>query len=196
MARHSLRWTSGVLGEAARAFLASLPPRAIAPGGVALAHGSIDNPEDYTVTPPQARAQLARLDAEARVLVLGHTHRPWAFTPGSGTSLGGRPLGGREAWALRGRGMVPLPEREPILLNPGAVGQSRELRARARAVVLDLEGRRAWFLDPRYDIAACRDALRRAGLSPRSYHLPPSPVGLGRRALRAVSRNARAGDAG
>src|SRR5919197_1277514 len=57
----------------------------IAPGGVAVAHGSIDDPQDYTVTPPQARAQLARLDADgARVLVLGHTHRPWAFTPGVG----------------------------------------------------------------------------------------------------------------
>jgi predicted phosphodiesterase len=197
MARHSLRWTSGVLGEAARTFLASLPPRAIAPGGVALAHGSMDDPQDYTVTPPQAFAQLARLDAdEAQVLVLGHTHRPWAFTAAGGTSLGGRPLGGRGAWALRGRGVVPVPEHEPILLNPGAVGQSRELRARARALVLDLEGQRASFLDPRYDVAACRDALRRAGLSPRSYHLPPSPVGLGRQALRAVSRKARTRDAG
>jgi predicted phosphodiesterase len=197
MARHSLRWTRGVLGEAARAYLASLPPRATAPGGVELAHGSIDDPEDYTVTPPQARAQLSRLDANgARVLVLGHTHRPWAFTPGGGTALGGRPLGGRGAWALRGHGMVPLPEHEPLLLNPGAVGQSRELRARARAVVLDLEGRRASFLDPRYDVAACRDALRRAGLSPRSYHLLPSPVGVGRAALRAVSRRARPRDAG
>lgn len=193
LARESLRWTRGVLGADARAFLAGLPPRATAPGGVALAHGSLDDPQDYTVTPPQATAQLDRLGADGtRVLVLGHTHRPWAFTAAGGTSLGGRPLGGRAAWALRGRGMVPLPAREPMLLNPGAVGQSRELRARARAVVLDLERGRAWFLAPRYDVAACRDALRRAGLSPRSYHLPPSPVGLARQTLRAASRKARA----
>ena len=197
LARESLRWTRGVLGDDARTFLARLPPRASVPGGVALAHGSLDSSQEYTVTPPQASAQLARLDADgAHVLVIGHTHRPWAFTDARGTLLGGRPLGGRGAWALRARGMVPLPAREPILLNPGAVGQSREIRARARAVVLDLEHRHACFLAVRYDVAACRGALRRAGLSPRSYHLPPSPVGLARQTLRAASRKARARDAG
>jgi predicted phosphodiesterase len=197
LARTSLRWTRGVLGDDARAFLAGLPQRASVPGGVALAHGSLDDPQDYTVTPLQASAQLARLGADrTHVLVLGHTHRPWAFTAGRGTKLGGRPLGARGGWTVRARGMVPLPAREPILLNPGAVGQSRELRARARALVLDLEQRRACFLALRYDVNACRDALRRAGLSPRSYHLPPSLIGLGRHTLRAASRKARVERAG
>src|SRR2546427_11361968 len=56
LAQTSLRWTRGVLGNDARAFLAGLPERASVPGGVTLAHGSLDNPQDYTVTPRQASA--------------------------------------------------------------------------------------------------------------------------------------------
>jgi hypothetical protein len=104
------------------------------------------------------------------VLVLGHTHRPWAFA----ATLGPRST----------RAPVPLPAAEPILFNPGAVGQSRELRARARCLLLDLERRQATFLAVRYDQASCRAALRSAGLPERSVHLRPTVLRAAARALR------------
>jgi predicted phosphodiesterase len=173
LARESLRWTREVLGAEARSFLEALPVTATAPGGLVVAHGTLDDPQRYTSTPKQARAQLAELSARpgARVLVLGHTHRPLAVSAEAHEPA---------------RGRLRLPAGEPIVLNPGAVGQAREILARARAMVLDLDAGDAAFLRLPYDVAGCRAALRAAGLSTRSCHLPPSP-------RRAASRLASAG---
>lgn len=172
LARHSLRWTRQILGADERAFLAALPRVATAPGGVRVAHGALDDPQEYTTAAGQALAQLAqldRLDDGDRALVLGHTHRTLAYT--------------RSAGRLPTRGATALPPGEAVLLNPGAVGQSRELRVRARFAVLDLDARQARFFAIPYDVGACRSALRRVGLSPRSCHLRPS---LPRAAVRAL----------
>lgn len=177
LARRSLRWTQGVLGADERAFLAALPRTASAPGGVVIAHGSLDDPQEYTTTSRQALPQLERIEDRdgGRTLVLGHTHRPLAF-------------GRRSGW-LTTRGVTPLPAGDAVLLNPGAAGQSRELRARARFAVLDLGAREARFFAIPYDVAACRAALRDVGLSPRSCHLRPS---VPRAAARAVRTRAGA----
>ena len=170
LARQSIRWTREVLDDDARLFLEALPLRASVDGGIVLAHGTLDDPTKYTATPAAAVEQLARLGElapAARILLLGHTHRPLVATPEDG---------GHATQLTR------LPG-SPMLLNPGAVGQSRELRARARALLLDLDANRAEFLSLGYDLARCRRDLRRAGLSPRSHHLRPSPVRRGRRVL-------------
>jgi predicted phosphodiesterase len=177
LARRSLAWTRRVLRDDARAFLAALPARAEVEGGVVMAHGTLDHAWEYTARPDQAQAQLARLQEEHRgagVLLLGHTHR-------------------RLACGVAGRALQPLSDRElrlpdPVLLNPGAVGQARELRVRARFLVLDTDRRTAAFHEVRYDTAACRAALRRNGLAPGSYHLLPTPGGAGRRILRHARR--------
>ena len=181
LARRSLRWTRSVLANDARAYLASLPLRATVPGGIVMAHGSLDDPQEYTRKPRQAAAQLTRLSQngpEARILLLGHTHRAWAFALGSGT--------------IPTRSPVALGGDDAVLLNPGGVGQSRswELRARARFLVLDATRELATFFAISYELDLCRTALRRAGLSPRSCHVRPSPLGAGRRALRKAARRA------
>ncbi len=177
LARASLRWTRGVLGHDAREFLASLPLNASTTDGIALAHGSLHDPQEYTTRPAQARTQLARVVEElpgTRVLVLGHTHRAWAY--------------GRRVGSISARGPAALPDEE-ILLNPGSAGQSRERRARARCVLLDMTAGAATFFALRYDLEACRAVLRERGLSPRSCHLRPSLAVAGRRAARqAASR--------
>lgn len=181
LARASIRWTRTVLGRDARTYLDALPLQAEAPGGVLLAHGSLDDPEEYTANAEQALAQLARLrhrNPSSRVLVLGHTHRPL--------------LVGSKAGRLqpRGTGVVRLREDERYVLNAGGVGQARELRARARCAVLDPASDVIEFHAVRYEMAACRRALRAAGLSPRSLHLRPSPAGAARRVIRRVGGTA------
>jgi len=72
-AKQTLAWTRTVLSDDARAYLQSLPGQTRA-ADVLLAHGSLDDPEEYVASEARAREELRR--AEAPVLVLGHTHRP------------------------------------------------------------------------------------------------------------------------
>jgi predicted phosphodiesterase len=177
LARKSLEWTRRVLDADARAFLEALPRRIDVADRITLAHGSLDDPSEYTLLPEQASSQLRRLEKERpeiRILVLGHTHRQWACDQTPRTA---RPAPD---------GSLPLGDARWVL-NPGAVGQSRGLRVHARSAILDLERSTMTFESLSYDTRRCRDELRRHGLHPRSYHLPPSPV----RRLRRIVRQAR-----
>lgn len=164
LAQNSLRWTRASLDDDTCGQLAALPMAARV-GDIALHHGSPLDVEEYVVTEAQALATLAELprtDPGAEIVVLGHTHRPVAVGARSGS------------WLRAGTGVVPLPRGEPILLNPGAVGQSRTRDPRARAMVLDLGRREATFHAVAYDVEACRQALRERNLPPDSCHRPLS----------------------
>ena len=179
LARASLRWTRRALSDESASFLAALPVNATAGAGVVVAHGSLDDPQRYITETADARAQLTELASrpDAGILVLGHTHRPLAV----GALTVHRP-----------DGRVLLAPDEPVVLNPGAVGQSREMRARARAMVLDTDRSEATFLRLPYDVEACRRALVESGLSPRGCHLRPSPMRVAGRRARSVARRALA----
>jgi diadenosine tetraphosphatase ApaH/serine/threonine PP2A family protein phosphatase len=162
LAQASLRWTRTVLDADARAFLADLPLEA-REGDVELHHGSVGDPQQYVITTAQAIACLRDLERVApgtEVLILGHTHRPMAVSAAGGALLRGS------------TGTVGVPRGQPIVLNPGAVGQSRSRDPRARVAVLDTEARVATFHALRYDVAGCRRALRDRGLPPESCHVP------------------------
>jgi predicted phosphodiesterase len=166
LARDSLRWTRSVLDDDARRRLAALPLTATA-HGVALHHGAPGDPQRYIVSDAEAFAALddvAGTTPEAPILVLGHTHRPMA-------------IGRRRGALLRGgTGSVRLDLDEPVLLNPGAVGQSRSRDSRARVMVLDLGQRVASFHALTYDVEGCRRALRERALPPDSCHVPRSRI--------------------
>lgn len=161
-ARDSLRWTRGVLERDIRTRLDALPRRLQIAGGVALAHGSWDDPQEYVRTKAQAQSALDRLRSQlpdAEILVVGHTHEALAVGQRAGELLRG------------GVGEIQLPSGDRVLLNPGAVGQTRGGPARARVMILDLELRSASFHAVRYDVRACRRALRQRGLPPSSCHV-------------------------
>jgi predicted phosphodiesterase len=164
LARASLRWTREVLEDEPRALLGALPLGATA-DGVAVHHGSVRDPQEYVVTEAQAFAaldDLVEVAPGANILILGHTHRPAAVGRRSGSLL------------AAGTGEVRLPADEPVLLNPGAVGQSRTSDPRARVMVLDLARRVASFHALDYDVEGCRQALRDRGQPPGSCHRPRS----------------------
>jgi predicted phosphodiesterase len=181
LAQVTLAWTSGVLTSETRRWLSALPRRATF-GPVVLAHGALDDPRRYVRDDRAARGELAalgRAHPAASCVVLGHTHRATAFGRRSGRVLDGATgrvaLGGAEQW----------------LLNPGAVGQSRDGSLAARAAVLDLDAGHVDFLRVEYDVEATRDALRRAGLPASAVQLTVSAQsgGLHER-LRAARRRA------
>jgi predicted phosphodiesterase len=174
--KQTIEWTREVLTKDARRYLGALPASTVVDDGVVVAHGSLDDPVEYVFDGVAAQAQLALLAERhpaARVLVLGHTHLQRAYCED-----GEQPPDG---W-------VPLAHRR-WLLNAGSVGQSRERRALARALVLDLDARSARFLGVAYDVSATERDLRAAGLPEYACHLAPGRAARVRRKLKAALTN-------
>lgn len=180
LAQDSLAWTRATMSEETAAWLAALPADAeLDDGAVVVAHGTLGDPQHYVETARAADAALATLARErpaARLLVVGHTHRALAVEEGGATLIGDT------------TGTVQLPSSELVLVNPGAVGQSREREIAARFAVLDTERGEVTFHALDYDVEAARAALRERGLSDRGVHLPPRPAW--RRAATKVRRRA------
>jgi predicted phosphodiesterase len=143
LAARTLRWTIDALGDDARAVLGALPGETTV-GDVLVAHGAPGDPWRYVRTPADAGEALASRP-DARLVVLGHTHHPLAASGERAARRGDMALGdGR--WVL----------------NPGAVGQSRERRVLARVALLDLEAGRVSFRAVRYDTSGLpREAIHR-----------------------------------
>jgi len=182
LARDSLRWTTAVLEPGVRDYLERMPLVGRPDATVVMAHGSLEDPERYVTRGEQIREELDRLRRgypDAKLLLLGHTHRAMAS-------------GERSGLLLRRRGTLTLPRDEHILLNPGSVGQSRQISPHGRVAVLDCETWEATFYPVRYNIAACRAALRARGLPASSCHRPPyAALALAKRARRLGSRTSR-----
>ena len=151
-------WTRKVLSPAAVRWLGELPLTRRAPPDLVVCHGSPSDPQFYVSTSGRAEAalaELAREHPEGRRLVCGHTHHqmlhverrgPVAFAPG-----------------------VPLelPRVGRCLINPGAVGQSRDGQPLARYARYDAERHTVTFLEVPYDHQRTCAKLRRAGLVPQ-----------------------------
>jgi predicted phosphodiesterase len=184
LARETTAWTRGELREDCRSFLARLP-MVVTVEDLVMAHGSLASPEEYVTGEAQAAGQLRRLGAEhpgSRLLVVGHTHRPWLYSRERGTVAPG------------GGGDAALPRAERFLLNPGSVGQSRqrEREPRARCMLVDTERRRVRFYAVPYDVAASRQALRRHGLPRDGVHVRPGPLATLERRSRNLLRRSLA----
>ena len=185
--RETVSWTRSVLSAESRRYIGSLPLTLAPADGVLATHGSLAGPDDYVWAGRHAREQLARLAIEqpgSGILLVGHTHRAMAYGEHRGLELHG------------GRGVVGLAEDERRLLNPGAVGQSRQWSARARAMVLDLERRRAEFWAVSYEYGTVRAALRERRLPPSSHHYRPGPMDAAADGLRELRRALRRRTAG
>lgn len=179
LARETLRWTSSALTASTRAYLSQLP-LIFRWQHLLIAHGAITDPRVRVRNGEQAAEQLATMtarDSTLRMLILGHTHRPLIYGERRG------PL------AVRVGRPVALSAAERYLLNPGAVGQSRERRVRARCVILDLDEGWANFQALQYDLPACERVLRAHGLPAGTYHLKPTALPKrARRYLRSAWR--------
>lgn len=183
-AREAAARTRHVLGREEWAYLAA-QPRSRRHGGLLVAHGSPDDPEEYVRDAPRARELLASLPSRAPgsdTLVLGHTHRQWVVT----------------GEAVRhGTGALPLGD-APRLVNPGSTGQSRarERSPRVRLGVLDPAARGVEQLAIPYDVEAARRALRAWGLPDVCLHAPPTlrrRLGRWRRRLGPARARPRSG---
>ena len=132
----------GLLTPDSRAYLRGLPTSLrlkVDWVNIIAYHGSPQAPLSEYVMPDEAKMRAARLIAESDcdLLVLGHTHKPYAIEHG-----------------------------DALLLNPGSVGQPRDGDPRACYAIVDIEeGRiKPHIYRVTYDIERTREKMRRLGL--------------------------------
>lgn len=194
--QRAIRWTRRVLDPDLRLYLDELPlVRQVFPG-IAVCHGSLDDPDEYVATRAAAVHQLRLLRERfptCHLLVCGHTHRAalhWesGLLEGLGQP-GSQALRRLRPAAVRRPGPQPLPAHGPWLVNPGSVGQSRDRRALARFALYDTDRREIEFIERPYPVEICQSKLWAAGLTTRLY-LPRrnAALRLARLARRGVSR--------
>jgi diadenosine tetraphosphatase ApaH/serine/threonine PP2A family protein phosphatase len=179
-------WTRRTLSPGARAFLASLPAtRRI--DDVVMCHGSLGDVEEYLASPPRADAALAALEERepgAGVLVAGHTHHQVLYR--TGVPWHPPPPGTR----------IPLASTWRWLVNPGAVGQSRDRSPLARYARFDTATRQLEFREIGYAHDVTLVKLRRAGLVASVCSPPKKGLAAGLDRLRTRWARLRAGDVG
>lgn len=173
-------WTRRQLGPEQLRFLRELPIcRPITPQ-LWMCHGDLHSADVYVsdhVAAEGALQQLRAVAPDAQVLVCGHTHHAAIYASEGGFRVYAEP------------GCVALAGGPVHVVNPGAVGQSRDGVPMARFAVLDVEQRTLTFERLAYDHAQTETKMRRAGLHGGTVLLPPT--GLQRRIERARTRWAR-----
>jgi diadenosine tetraphosphatase ApaH/serine/threonine PP2A family protein phosphatase len=146
------RWTKDVLDESSRTFLDRLEPQWHG-DGADLFHGSARDPVwEYVLGGESALATFEL--TEAPLVLVGHSHVPFAIAFEEGELSGAHAPGGTEVDLAPGR----------RLCNPGSVGQPRDGDWRAAWLLLDLEAGHASFRRAEYDVQATQAEIRDAGL--------------------------------
>ncbi len=152
-ARTAIEWTRTQLDRNALDRLADLKPMDDT-GDIALFHASPRDPVwDYVLDGDSVRAAMAA--HPARVMMVGHTHLAGAWCLGDDGRLDGGLVRGEETVSLdRGR----------WLINPGSVGQPRDLDPRASWAVFNPDANTLTFRRTPYDVPGAQNAIQAAGL--------------------------------
>ena len=157
-ARVAIEWTRDRIAPATREWLAGLPERLVQ-DEFTLVHGSPRDPIwEYVESDRIAAAGIAAMST--RHGLHGHTHVPAAFrerAEAPGSISGTRP----------GHGTVVRLDEGRLLLNPGSVGQPRDLDPRASFAILDLTERTATWHRVAYPIERTQEKMRALGLPRR-----------------------------
>jgi diadenosine tetraphosphatase ApaH/serine/threonine PP2A family protein phosphatase len=144
-----------VLDEPSRVFLASLEPQACLERAE-LFHASARDPVwEYVLGGESALATFEL--TEAPLVLVGHSHVPFAISLDGDELAGAHAPGGTETDLFPGR----------WLCNPGSVGQPRDGDARAAWLLVDFDASSASHRRVAYDLEETQAAILEAGL-PRS----------------------------
>jgi len=161
--------TAPLLSAETRDYLAELPLyRRV--GDVVMAHGSLDDPEEYVEDRSRSvelLREMRRREPGSRTLVLGHTHHHRHV----------------RALSVAGDG------RRAQLINPGSVGQSRarESHPKVRLAILDTDDGATSFVRLPYDVEDASRRLAAIGLDDRCLHsAPPLIYRIGHRFPRPI----------
>ena len=155
-AREVAAWTSQVLNADNATYLRSLPTK-ISVGDFTLAHGSPRQPIwEYILDQHAAERNFGAFRTD--FCLVGHTHVPLTFRRNPND---GRVTSVSQTWG------EPNPIAPRLILNPGSVGQPRDMDPRSAYALLDADAK-TW--EPHrivYDIDQVQLRILRAGLPER-----------------------------
>ena len=149
VARAAALWTSDMLTEENRSYLATLPGGPATVQDFDLIHGSPIDEDEYLVTTEDVQG----LQLDRTLSFFGHTHLQGGFWIHRN---GARPL--------QTGGSVWIEDTAAYLVNPGSVGQPRDHDPRAAYVLYDSEARRVDYHRVDYDIVSTVKKILDAGL--------------------------------
>lgn len=155
-ARLAADWTGEILTEENRTFLGSLPSQTDQ-DPFTLAHGSPRQPVwEYILDPTTADRNFEVFSTD--YCLVGHSHFPLIFRKES-------PQEPARAMAVPWDRPLVLSPR--MILNPGSVGQPRDLDPRAAYAILDLESLTWHARRVAYDVRMVQERMVQAGLPER-----------------------------
>lgn len=120
-----------------QSYIYDLPEQAVVDEFILLTHKTLDPTDDEILDLPAAQRCLARLATEypnCKVCFFGHTHLPTYFD------------GGELVFPEGAEMSIQLPVNRPVLINPGAVGLSRNGGQECACGVFDSAGNRMTFV--------------------------------------------------
>ncbi|MCD6360586.1 MAG: metallophosphoesterase family protein [Armatimonadetes bacterium] len=154
-ARACIIWNRHQLREDNLEFLASLEPTRVVADSITICHGSVPEPDYYTVSPQDALLSFAAMTT--RVGLFGHTHYAEWFAFGDGDEL---PVEHPHPFGAR----FTMQEDMRYLINPGAVGQPRDGNEHAAFAIYDDETGEVQLRRVEYDIESTITQMQEAGL--------------------------------
>lgn len=155
-AQESAAWTRRTMSSENIAYLESLPSRLVI-DPFTLAHGSPRQPIwEYILDHQSAARNLD--DLRTDYCLVGHSHLPLIFHRETNNG----PVSPTVVKWNQPMQLVPQ-----MILNPGSVGQPRDLDPRAAYSILDTDNLTWEARRVEYDIAQVQDRIMKAGLPPR-----------------------------
>ena len=153
-AKEALLWTRENLSPENAAFLKELPESLSIDDKFVLTHGAINSPDIYTLSVIDAAINFGLMKKQGLPLTgfFGHTHMQIAYTgdPDKAEAIT------KERFRLK-QGCFHF-------INPGSVGQPRDRDTRASFLIFDGAENEVSFYRVEYDIKACADKIKAAGL--------------------------------
>jgi diadenosine tetraphosphatase ApaH/serine/threonine PP2A family protein phosphatase len=152
----AINWTRGVVTDADRAWMKTLP-ETMEEDGYQLAHGSTAGARPFKYVLTNEDAEDALKAATRPVVFIGHTHIALAFH--------------REgAITVRTDPVQRVASGASAVINVGAVGQPRDKDWRASWVLYDTTTREATWRRLEYDVTDAANRIRAAGLPEKLAH--------------------------
>ena len=152
-ARASCHWTSTELSAENRDYLSTLASGPVSVNGFSIVHGSFTDEDEYLIYPEDVAQQG---DAEGNPVFFGHTHIQGGFVQFD--QKVGRIYPSGDAVELRPDWVH--------WVNPGSVGQPRDMVWEAGYALYDSEKRLLTYQRCSYDVSTAQEKIQQAGLPP------------------------------